>query len=112
MAIIKRKRFSGENPRYVVTYNKQNLSDSEFICDTAEEAAFMANQLTYDFFFDRIVLNGVKVGDEAITFNLDGDSVAWIEDYFTFFTKEMIEDIAMDEDGGGNELIYIKKINY
>lgn len=112
MAIIKRKRFSGENPRYIVTYNKQDLGDNEFVCDTAEEAALMANQLTYDFFFDRIVLNGVQVGDEAITFNLNGDSVKWIEDYFTFFTKEIIEDIAMDEDGGGNELIFIKKINY
>lgn len=112
MAIIERKRFCGENSRYVVTYNKQGLSDSEFICDTAEEAAYMANKLTYDFFFDRIVLNGVQVDDEAITFNLDGDSVKWIEDYFTFFTKEMIEDIVMDEDGSGNELIYIKKINY
>ena len=112
MAIIKRKRACGEHPRYVVTYNKQNLSDDEFICDTAEEAAQMANQLTYDFFFDRIVLNGVQVGDEAITFTLDGDSVKWIEDYFTFFTKDMIEDLSIDEDGGGNELIYIKKINY
>lgn len=111
MAIVKRKRFSGENPRYIVTYNKQNLGDDEFVCDTAEEAAFMANQLTYDFFFNRIVLNGT-IQDEKIAFDLDGDEVKWIEDYFTFFTKEMIEDIAMDEDGGGNELIYIKKINY
>lgn len=111
MAIIERKP-SSRDAHYLVSYNKQNLKDSEFICDTAEEAAYMANKLTYDFFFDRIVLNGIRVGDETITFNLNGDSVNWIEDYFTFFTKEMIEDIAMDEDGGGNELIYIKKINF
>lgn len=111
MAIIKRKRFSDENPRYVVTYNKQNLGDDEFVCDTAEEAALMANQLTYDFFFNRIVLNGT-FQDGKITFDLNGDEPKWIEDYFTFFTKDMIEDLSTDEDGGGNELIYIKKINY
>ena len=111
MAIIERKRTLGEHPRYVVTYNKQNLSDSEFICDTAEEAAQVANQLTYDFFFDRIVINGT-IQDEKITFDLNGDEPKWIEDYFTFFTKDIIEDLSIDEDGGGNELIYIKKINY
>ena len=111
MAIIERKRTLGEHPHYVVTYNKQNLSDSEFICDTAEEAAQVANQLTYDFFFDRIVMNGT-IQDEKIAFDLNGDEPKWIEDYFTFFTKDMIEDLSIDEDGGGNELIYIKKINY
>lgn len=111
MAIIKRKRTSDKTSHYVVTYNKLNLDDSEFICDTAEEAAQVANQLTYDFFFERIVIHGT-VQNEKIAFDLNGDEVKWIEDYLTFFTKETIEDIAMDEDGGGNELIYIKKINY
>lgn len=111
MAIIKRKRSSSENPHYVVTYNKQNLGDDEFVCDTAEEAALMANQLTYDFFFDRIVMHGT-IQDEKITFDLNGDEAKWIEDYFTFFTKDMIEDLSIDEGGAGNELIYIKKINY
>lgn len=111
MAIIERKRAYGGNAHYVVSYNKQNLSDSEFICDTAEEAAYMANKLTYDFFFERIVTHGT-IQDGKIAFDLNGDEVKWIEDYLTFFTRETIIDIAMDEDGGGNELIYIKKINY
>jgi hypothetical protein len=111
MAIIERKRIRGERPRYIVSYNKANLNDSEFICDTAEEAARIANKLTYDFFFERIVLNGT-IQDGKISFDLDGDEVKWIEDYLTFFSKETVEDITMDEDGGGNELIYIKKVNY
>lgn len=111
MAIIERKRANNRSPRYIVTYNKLDLIDSEFICDTAEEAAHMANKLTYDFFFERIVTHGT-IQNGKITFDLNGDEVKWIEDYLTFFTKETIEDIAMDEDGGGNELIYIKKINY
>ena len=111
MAIIERKRVRGENTYYSVSYNKSNLSDSEFICETAEEAAYMANKLTYDFFFERIVLNGT-IQDEKIAFDLNGDEVKWIEDYLTFFTPEIIEDLAMDEDGGGNELIYVKKVNY
>lgn len=111
MAIIERKVVPGGTSHYVVGYNKLNLRDSEFICDTAEEAAYMANKLTYDFFFERIVIHGT-IQDEKIAFDLNGDEVKWIEDYLTFFTKETIEDIAMDEDGGGNELIYIKKVNY
>lgn len=111
MAIIERKRVLDKTTHFIVSYNKRDMSDSEFICDTAEEAAYMANKLTYDFFFNRIVLNGTTQ-DGKIIFDLDGDEVKWIEDYLTFFTKETIEDIAMDEDGGGNELIYIKKVNY
>lgn len=111
MAIVERKRVHGGTSYYVVSYNKQNLSDSEFVCDTAEEAAHIANKLTYDFFFERIVLNGT-FQDGKISFDLDGDEIKWIEDYMTFFSKETVEDIVMDEDGGGNELIYIKKVNY
>lgn len=111
MAIIERKKIRGKNSHYVVSYNKQNLGDSEFICDTAEEAAHIANKLTYDFFFERIVLCGTTQ-DGKISFDLDGDEVKWIEDYLTFFSKETVEDITIDEDGGGNELIYIKKVNY
>ncbi len=111
MAIIERKKVRGEISHYVVSYNKQNLGDSEFICDTAEEAAHIANKLTYDFFFERIVLFST-IQDGKISFDLDGDEVKWIEDYLTFFSKEIVEEITLDEDGGGNELIHIEKINY
>lgn len=109
MAIIERKKINSDTPRYIVTYNKK-LSDTEFVCDTAEEAAYIANKLTYDFFFKLIVIDGSIEGNK-ITFDL-GDNSAWIEDYLTFFTKEVVEDITADDDDGGNELIYIKKITY
>lgn len=109
MAIIKRKHNAHGKTFFRVMYNNKDMANFEYICDTAEEAASVANMLTLKYLQEKIFNAPVTDNRENFLINFT-DIYGSVEDLLTIFTTEKILDELCDVGDTGNNLIYIEVV--
>ena len=112
MAIIKREHNAHDKTFFRVMYNNKDMANFEYICDTAEEAASVANMLTLKYLQEKIFNAPVTDNKENLLINFTDiySSIDDVEDLLTIFTAEKILDELRDAGDAGNELIYIEVV--